>query len=56
MVASILQVVLGCSGLMGSLLYYIGPLTIAPTLSLIGLSFFKDVATFCAGHWGITML
>ncbi|WAQ95015.1 S23A1-like protein [Mya arenaria] len=48
MVASIFQVVIGFSGLMGFVLRFIGPLAITPTISLVGLSLFKtgsDMAT-----------
>ena len=44
MVASLFQVLIGFSGLMGFLLKYIGPLSIAPTIALAGLALF-DVAT-----------
>ena len=43
MVASLLQVLIGATGSMGFLMKYIGPLTIAPAISLIGLSLF-DIA------------
>lgn len=36
--ASLIQVAIGYSGLMGLLLKYISPLTIAPTIALVGLA------------------
>jgi xanthine/uracil permease len=39
-VASLLQVVIGATGTMAFLLRFIGPLTITPAISLIGLSLF----------------
>ncbi|XP_052101655.1 solute carrier family 23 member 2-like isoform X1 [Mytilus californianus] len=56
MLASVIQVVLGCTGIMGLMLKYIGPLTIAPTISLIGLSLTAVAADFNRRHWGIAML
>jgi nucleobase transporter 1/2 len=56
MLASLTQVVLGCTGLMGFFLQFIGPLTIAPTISLIGLSLTAVAADFNKVHWGIAML
>ena len=34
---------------------YIGPLTIAPTIALIGLDLFSTVADNSEGHWGIAI-
>ncbi|XP_078312909.1 solute carrier family 23 member 2-like [Crassostrea virginica] len=54
--ASLTQVCVGSLGLMGTILRFVGPLTIAPTVSLIGLSLSHVVAMFCETHWGISML
>uniref|UniRef100_A0A7N9AV65 Si:dkey-106n21.1 n=1 Tax=Mastacembelus armatus TaxID=205130 RepID=A0A7N9AV65_9TELE len=56
LVASLLQIVLGFSGLVGFVLKYIGPLAIAPTVSLIGLSLFVEAGKKSGGHWGIAAL
>lgn len=56
MLASLIQVILGCTGIMGLLLKFIGPLTIAPTISLIGLSLTAVAADFNQTHWGISIL
>ncbi|XP_071491350.1 solute carrier family 23 member 1-like isoform X2 [Diadema antillarum] len=55
-VASIVQVVIGFTGIMGLLLRYIGPLAIAPTIGLIGLSLFKSAAAQAQVHWGIAWM
>ncbi|XP_061576897.1 solute carrier family 23 member 2 isoform X1 [Cololabis saira] len=56
LVSSLLQIVLGFSGLVGLVLKYIGPLAIAPTINLIGLSLFIEAGKKCGGHWGIAAL
>ena len=43
-VASIFQLVIGYTGLLGLLLKFISPLTIGPSVAMIGLSLF-DVAS-----------
>ncbi|XP_048244591.1 solute carrier family 23 member 2-like [Haliotis rufescens] len=54
MLASLTQIVLGGTGVVGLLLRFIGPLTIAPTTALVGLSLVPLVATLCQGQWGIS--
>ncbi|XP_048405115.1 xan_ur_permease domain-containing protein isoform X3 [Stegostoma tigrinum] len=54
MVAACFQIVVGFSGLIGILMRYIGPLTIAPTISLIGLALFDSVGNDAGIHWGIS--
>uniref|UniRef100_A0A3Q2CNK9 Si:dkey-106n21.1 n=1 Tax=Cyprinodon variegatus TaxID=28743 RepID=A0A3Q2CNK9_CYPVA len=56
LVASLFQIFLGFSGLVGFVLKYIGPLTIAPTINLIGLSLFIEAGKKCGSHWGIAAL
>nr|XP_033490224.1 solute carrier family 23 member 2 isoform X2 [Epinephelus lanceolatus] len=56
LVSSLLQIVLGFSGLVGLVLKYIGPLAIAPTINLIGLSLFIEAGKKSGGHWGISAL
>ncbi|XP_054886728.1 solute carrier family 23 member 2 isoform X1 [Poeciliopsis prolifica] len=56
LVASLVQIVLGLSGLVGFVLKYIGPLAIAPTITLIGLSLFIEAGKKCGSHWGIAAL
>ncbi|XP_068188265.1 solute carrier family 23 member 1 [Antennarius striatus] len=55
-VSSILEFVIGLCGLPGLLLKYIGPLTITPTVSLIGLSVFTTAGERAGSHWGLSSL
>ncbi|XP_032106427.1 solute carrier family 23 member 1 isoform X2 [Sapajus apella] len=54
MVSSVVEVVIGLLGLPGALLNYIGPLTVTPTVSLIGLSVFQAAGDRAGSHWGIS--
>ncbi|WAQ95967.1 S23A2-like protein [Mya arenaria] len=38
--ASLVQVFIGCTGILGFILHYIGPITIVPTITLVGLTVF----------------
>ena len=54
-----IQVVLGYLGLIGKLLRYIGPITIAPTIALIGLALFPFGVAKVGANWllgGTTVL
>uniref|UniRef100_A0A8D3CIN1 Solute carrier family 23 member 1 n=1 Tax=Scophthalmus maximus TaxID=52904 RepID=A0A8D3CIN1_SCOMX len=55
-VSSLLELVIGLCGLPGLLLEYIGPLTITPTVSLIGLSVFTTAGDRAGSHWGLSAL
>ena len=44
MLSSIFQILVGMTGIVGYLLKFVGPLTIAPTISLIGLGLFPVAA------------
>ena len=54
--ASFFQLVIGSFGLVGLLMRFIGPLTIAPTISLIGLSLTHSATNFNQVHWGLAFL
>uniref|UniRef100_G1SRE3 Solute carrier family 23 member 2 n=1 Tax=Oryctolagus cuniculus TaxID=9986 RepID=G1SRE3_RABIT len=54
--SSLIEVFIGLLGLPGALLRYIGPLTITPTVALIGLSGFQAAGERAGKHWGIAML
>lgn len=56
MVSSLVEVAIGLLGLPGALLSYIGPLTVTPTVSLIGLSVFQAAGERAGSHWGIAAL
>nr|XP_025147366.1 solute carrier family 23 member 1 isoform X2 [Bubalus bubalis] len=53
MVASCVQMLVGFSGLIGFLMRFIGPLTIAPTISLMALPLFDSAGDDAGIHWGI---
>lgn len=50
---AVVEIVLGYTGMIGKLLRFVGPITIAPTIALIGLSLFKFGAPVAGTHWGI---
>jgi nucleobase transporter 1/2 len=52
-VASFFQVFIGYFGIIGLMLKYITPMTIAPAVSIIGLSLFDVAGDYAAGNWGI---
>lgn len=54
--SSLVEVIIGLCGLPGLLLKYIGPLTITPTVSLIGLSVFTTAGDRAGSHWGLSAL
>ena len=56
MVASLFQVLIGFSGLMGFVMRFIGPLVVAPTISLIGLALFDTASEFAKKQWWITLV
>ncbi|XP_061784346.1 solute carrier family 23 member 1 [Nerophis lumbriciformis] len=55
-VSSTVELLIGLLGLPGILLEYIGPLTITPTVSLIGLSVFTTAGDRAGSHWGFSAL
>ncbi len=52
-IGSVFEMLIGYSGLVGKLLRFVGPITIAPTIALIGLALFKIGAPVAGTHWGI---
>uniref|UniRef100_H2ZM06 Solute carrier family 23 member 2 n=1 Tax=Ciona savignyi TaxID=51511 RepID=H2ZM06_CIOSA len=54
-VASCLQILLGFTGAIGFLLRFIGPLTIAPSVALIGLDLFSAAYDKASSQWGIAI-
>jgi len=55
-VASFFQFFIGYFGLIGLMLRFITPLTIAPAVAMITLPLFDTAAFFAAKHWGISIL
>ncbi|XP_060802875.1 solute carrier family 23 member 2 [Amyelois transitella] len=52
-VSALFQLFLGYFGVIGSLLRYVTPLTIAPTVALVGLTLFDHAASAASQQWGI---
>lgn len=52
-VGGVMQMAVGYSGLVGKVLRFVGPVTIAPTIALIGLSLYPFGAPVAGKHWGI---
>ncbi|XP_021193846.3 solute carrier family 23 member 2 isoform X2 [Helicoverpa armigera] len=52
-VSALFQVFLGYFGVIGSLLRFVTPLTIAPTVALVGLTLFDHAAEAASQQWGI---
>uniref|UniRef100_A0A8C5U3I3 Solute carrier family 23 member 1 n=1 Tax=Malurus cyaneus samueli TaxID=2593467 RepID=A0A8C5U3I3_9PASS len=55
-VASCFQIFVGFSGLIGFLMKFIGPLTIAPTITLVALPLFESAGDMAGEHWGIAFM
>ncbi|XP_063862654.1 solute carrier family 23 member 1-like [Scylla paramamosain] len=55
-VSSVFQIFLGFTGLIGVLLRWITPLTILPTIMLVGLSMFDIAAVQAAHHWTVSLI
>ena len=55
-IASVFEVIIGFTGVIGLLMRFIGPLTIVPTISLTGLSLFGVASFWASKHWGIAVL
>ncbi|MFQ5838681.1 MAG: uracil-xanthine permease family protein [Thermoplasmata archaeon] len=56
MVASAFEIILGYTGIMGKIRRFIGPVTIGPTIALIGLALFGVGAPFAGQHWGVALV
>ena len=52
-VGAVVEIILGYTGLVGKLVRFVGPITIAPTIALIGLALFPFGAPNAGKHWGI---
>ncbi|XP_045054306.2 solute carrier family 23 member 3 isoform X2 [Desmodus rotundus] len=55
-VSGLLQGTLGLLGAPGHLFRHCGPLVLAPSLVVAGLSAHREVALFCSIHWGLALL
>ena len=50
---AVFEIVVGATGPAGRMLRFVGPVTIAPTIALIGLCLFKFGAPVAGSHWPI---
>ncbi|NWZ77549.1 S23A3 protein, partial [Poecile atricapillus] len=56
LISGLIQLVLGVSGVCGWAAQHCGPMVLAPSLSIIGLSSYKEAAFFCSTNWGVALL
>ncbi|XP_061194733.1 solute carrier family 23 member 1-like [Saccostrea echinata] len=54
--AGFLHMLVGLTGTVGFVLRFIGPITVIPTILLIGINVFTVVYRFCSTHWGVSLL
>ncbi|XP_025259749.1 solute carrier family 23 member 3 [Theropithecus gelada] len=55
-VSGLLQGTMGLLGSPGRVFPHCGPLVLAPSLVVAGLSAHREVAQFCSAHWGLALL
>ncbi|KAL9893590.1 solute carrier family 23 member 1 isoform 1-T1 [Glossina fuscipes fuscipes] len=53
--SAMVQVIMGYTGLVGKILRFVTPLTIVPTVSLVGLTLFEHAAKTASKQWGIAV-
>lgn len=51
--AGCLHMLIGLTGFVGVLLKVVGPLTVVPTLLLLGIELNGVMNTFCEPNWGV---
>ena len=56
MIASVVEIVLGYSGIMGQVRKIISPIVIGPTIAMIGLALFSIGAPWMATNWIISLI
>ncbi|KAL0985613.1 hypothetical protein UPYG_G00159450 [Umbra pygmaea] len=56
LVAGLIQLILGATGLGGVVLRHCGPLVIAPLLCMLGFSMYREAALLCSDNWAVTAL
>ncbi|OWF46668.1 solute carrier family 23 member 1-like isoform X2 [Mizuhopecten yessoensis] len=56
MIVGTIHFLVGATGLVGVLLRYVGPITIVPSILLLGIYVAEPVLTFVAPHWGMALL
>ncbi|NWX92303.1 S23A3 protein, partial [Nothoprocta pentlandii] len=55
-ISGLVQLVLGASGACGWASRRCGPMVLAPSLSIVGLSAYKEAALLCSANWAIALL
>lgn len=55
-VASLFEVLIGFTGLVGYFMKWIGPIGVTPVIMLIGISLFEDASRSAATNWGIAFM
>ncbi|KAK6183589.1 hypothetical protein SNE40_011041 [Patella caerulea] len=56
MAAGVIHLLIGFTGLVGVFARYIGPITIVPTITLVGLSIYTVAVKFSEKHWGVAAI
>ncbi|KAL8183044.1 UNVERIFIED_CONTAM: hypothetical protein K2H54_013450, partial [Gekko kuhli] len=56
LVSAAVQVAFGVSGACGWIAKHCGPMVLAPSLAVIGLSAYRPAALLCSENWGVAML
>jgi nucleobase transporter 1/2 len=56
MLVGVIHMLMGATGLIGVLLRFIGPITVVPTILILGLTVADPILDFCVPNWGIAFL
>jgi len=56
MIAGLLHVFVGLTGIVGFLLRFIGPITVVPALTIMALYVYSATVRFAKAQWGITVM
>ncbi|XP_067653490.1 solute carrier family 23 member 1-like [Haliotis asinina] len=56
MAASAVEILIGGTGLVGHLMRFVGPVTVAPTIALVGLSVYKVPIAYSRSSWELALL
>ena len=56
MIAGVLHMLVGMTGLVGFLLRFIGPVTVVPALTIMGLYVYRATVKFARAQWGISFM
>ncbi|KAJ8317030.1 hypothetical protein KUTeg_004934 [Tegillarca granosa] len=56
MIAGFIHMLIGMTGLVGFLIRFIGPVTVVPSLTVVGLFSYRATVGFASAHWGIAFM